>query len=121
MPKMGIAASGAEMIKVVPKGDGVSATSDSWMSQQQAPQVASMSPKQAGQMLGLPAYQAAKMLENGLDFYSISGKSGTTTKVFVYKVAGTAQGVVRSPGGAEQVIVPNRNDWTSDVLVIQTT
>jgi hypothetical protein len=42
-------------------------------------------------MLGLPAYQAAKILKNSLDVYFIWLKSGTTAKVFVPEVAGTAK------------------------------
>jgi filamentous hemagglutinin len=117
LPQMGIAVQGATLIKVVPKGAGVSETSGFWMTQQQARAVATMNPEQAGQTLGLPAAQAANILRDGLDFYSITVRSGVTAKVFVSEVAGTTQGTVKSAGGAQQVIVPNRGDWTPAVLV----
>lgn len=47
----------------------------------------------------------------------MSVKSGVAAKVFVSEVAGTSQGAVRSAGGVQQVIVPNRKDWTPAVLV----
>jgi len=112
LPQTGIATSGSTLIKVVPKGDNVSATTGYWMSPQQAQAIAVMTPEQAGQVLGLPAAQAANILKNGVDYYAITPKPGTTPNVFISTVASTTQGPVTMPGAAQQVIVPNRNQWT---------
>jgi filamentous hemagglutinin len=87
------------------------------MSPQQAQAIAAMTPEQAGQVLGLPAAQAANILRNGMDFYAITPKAGVTPNVFVSNVASTTQGAVTMPGGAQQVIVPNRSLWTTPAPV----
>jgi filamentous hemagglutinin len=112
LPQARIAEQGATLIKVVPKGDGVSPYSGYWMSPQQAQAIATMTPEQAAQVLGLPASQAANMMKNGMDFYAISPKAGITPNVFVSNVASTTQGAVSMPGGGQQVIVSNRSQWT---------
>ncbi|PTB20309.1 hypothetical protein C9I57_14705 [Trinickia symbiotica] len=117
LPSMGQAAPGTILIKVVPKGDGVNPVSGYWMSPQQAQAIATMTPEQVGQILGLPAAQAANILRNGMDFYAITPKAGSTPNVFVSNVAGTAQGSATMPGGAQQVIVPNRGQWTAPTKV----
>lgn len=48
IPQTGVATSGSTLVKVVPKGDAVSATTGFWMSLQQAQAVALMTPEQAG-------------------------------------------------------------------------
>lgn len=117
IPQMGIATPGSTLIKVVPKGDTVSPNTGYWMSPQQAQAIATMTPEQAAQRLGLPAAQAANVIKNGMDFYAITPKAGVIPKVFVSDVASTAQGTVAMPGGAQQVIVPNRSQWTSPTPV----
>ena len=76
-----------------------------------------MTPEQAWQVLGLPAAQAANIMRNGMDFYAITPKAGVTPNVFVSNVASTTQGAVTMPGGAQQVIVPNRSLWTTPTPV----
>lgn len=76
-----------------------------------------MSPEQAGKALGLPATKAANILKNGVDFYAITLKTGTTLIVFVSNMASTTQGAVTMPGTAQQVIVPIRNQWTTPAPV----
>jgi filamentous hemagglutinin len=117
LPIAGIAAQGSNLVKAVPKGDRVSDFSGYWMSPQQAREIAIMTPEQAGRLLGLPAAQAANILKNGMDFYAITPKVGATPKIFVSNVAGTTQGAVTTPGGAQQVIVPNRSLWTAPLQV----
>lgn len=117
LPQAGIAAPGTTLVKVVPKGDSVSPYTGYWMSPQQAQAIAAMTPEQAGQVLGLPAAQAANILRNGMDFYAITPKAGVTPNVFVSNVASTTQGAVTMPGGAQQVIVPNRSLWTTPTPV----
>lgn len=115
--QMGIAAPGSVLLKAVPKGDGVSAVSGYWMSPQQAQAIATMTPEQAGQVLGLPASQAARIQQTGMDFFAISPKTGTTPIVFTSEVAPTSQGSATMPAGAQQVIVPNRQLWTDPVPI----
>jgi len=117
LPQQGVATSGSMLIKIVPKGDAVSATTGYWMNIQQARALATMTPEQVGQMLGLPATQTANILKNGVDFYVITPKPGITPTVFVSDIASTTQGVVNMPGTAQQVIVPNRSQWTAPSLV----
>jgi filamentous hemagglutinin len=52
------------------------------------------------------------MLKKGVDFYAITPKLGATPTVFISDVAKTTQGVVTIPGGAQQILVPNRSLWT---------
>lgn len=113
LPQVGTATQNTQLIKVVPKGDGVSATTGYWLSAEQARAISKMSPEQAGRVLGLPAKQAADMLQKGMDFHVITPKPGTAPTVFISNVANTTQGVVKMPGGAQQIIVPNRAQWTT--------
>ena len=66
----------------------------------------------APQALGLPAAQAARMLQNGVEYYAITPKAGAKPMVFVSDVAQTSQGVVRTVPNTTQVIVPNRAQWS---------
>ncbi|MCG1039106.1 hemagglutinin repeat-containing protein [Mycetohabitans sp. B7] len=111
LPRIGTASPGAMLVKVVPKGDSISPYSGYWLSPEQARAIATMTPEQAGQILGLPATQAANMMGKGVDYYAITPKAGIAPNVFVSEVAGTSQGMVTMPGGAQQVIVPNRGQW----------
>jgi filamentous hemagglutinin len=52
-----------------------------------------------------------------MDFYAITPKVGVMPNVFVSNVASTAQGAATMPGGAQQVIVPNRSLWTAPTPV----
>jgi filamentous hemagglutinin len=113
IPTPATAAPGSVLIKVVPKGDGVTTYSPYWMSPEQARAIGTMTPEQAGHALGLPAEQAAKMLNSGLDYYAITPKPGVMPKVFVSDVAPTKQGSVSTAPTAQQVIVPNRSLWTA--------
>ena len=113
LPNFGKALPGSVLIKVVPKGDKVSTHTGFWMTPQQARAIAMMTPEQAGKVLGLPAAQAARMQSGGMDFYAITAKPGATPSIFTSEVAATSQGGVTMPGGAQQVIVPNRRQWTT--------
>jgi filamentous hemagglutinin len=117
LPSMGKALPGSIMVKVVPKGDAVSNVTGFWMSVEQATAISTMSPAQAGKVLGLPAEQAARIMNSGIDYYAISPKPGQIPSIFTSKVAPTTQGATSMPGGMKQVIVPNRNQWTTPVKV----
>jgi hypothetical protein len=117
LPQSGVAASGTVLIKVVPKGAAVSEFSPYWMTPAQASRIATLPPEQVGQLLGLPAAQSASMLRNGLDFYAISPSTGVQPKIFVSQIAPTTQGVLVTAPNAQQVIVPNRNQWTRAVQI----
>jgi filamentous hemagglutinin len=117
LPTMSVAAPGSILVKVVPKGDSVGATSPFWMSPQQAMAIATMGPAEAGMALGLPASQAAKIFENGMDFYAIAANSGASARVFVSDIAPTIQGGVATRPTAQQVIVGNRKAWSPAVQI----
>lgn len=87
------------------------------MNPQQAQAIATMTPEQAGQLLGLPAAQAANLQKNGMDFYLITPKAGVTPTIFVSTITDTRQGFVTMSGGGQQVIVPNHSLWTTPKLV----
>ena len=111
IPKIEAARPGSVLIKIVPRGDGVTPYSPYWMTQEQARAIGTMTPEQASQVLGLPAAQAAKIFNGGADFFAITPKVGTTPKVFVSNIAPTTQGRYVTVPNAQQVIVPNRALW----------
>lgn len=117
LPAPAVAAQGSVLIKVVPKGDAVTPYTPFWLSPEQARAIATMTPEQAGQALGLPAAQAAKMFNSGMDFYAITPKSGATPKTFVSGIAPTTQGAVSTAPSAQQIIVPNRSQWSDPKLI----
>ncbi len=117
LPQMEIAGQGSVLIKVVPKGTDISPTSGYWMTVQQARAIAALEPAQIGNILGLPAGQAANAMRDGVEFYAITPKSGVSPKIFFSEVANTNQGRVAMNGGAQQVIVPNRENWTNPTRV----
>ncbi|HNC79423.1 MAG TPA: hemagglutinin repeat-containing protein, partial [Rhodocyclaceae bacterium] len=112
LPTATTAAPGNMLIKAVPKGEIVTPYTPYWMSPEQSRAIAIMTPEQAGKALGLPAEQAWKIISNGLDFYFITPKTGTTPKVFSSDIASTGQGKVSNASNAQQILVPNRSYWT---------
>lgn len=112
IPLQATAGPGSVLVKVVPKGDEVSSYSPFWMSPEQVRSIAYMTPEQASKVLGLPSDVAWKMLNGGVDYYAITPKTGTTPKVFVSDIATTSQGTINTTPAAQQVLVPNRSQWT---------
>jgi filamentous hemagglutinin len=117
LPQIGTALPGSTLIKVVPTGEVPSDNTGYWMSIKQARAIATMSPEQAGQVLGLPADKSALIQSQGMSFYAITTKSGQTADVFVSNVASTSQGSFATSGGAQQVIVSNRSQWTDPTAI----
>ena len=117
LPNPAIATQGSVLVKATPLGQSPSDFTGYWMSPEQARAIATMTPEQASQVLGLPASQAANIQKYGLDFYAITPKPGITANVFVSNVAETSQGTTNMTGGAQQVIVPNRSQWTNPVSI----
>jgi filamentous hemagglutinin len=64
-----------------------------------------------------PAEQAIRGSQLGFDIYSMTPKSGTTHTVFVSQIAPVEQGAYKAIGGAQQVLVPNRSNWTTPVKI----
>jgi hypothetical protein len=62
--------------------------------------------------LGLPAEQAVRGSQYGFDVYSMTPRPGSTPQAFTSQVAPVQQGAYSAPGGAQQVLVPNRSQWT---------
>jgi filamentous hemagglutinin len=112
LPRIDVASASTMLIKVVPKGSGVSDFSPYWMTVDQARIITNSSAEQAAQILGLPAAQAGKMLKDGMDFFAIAPKAGLQPTVFVSDIASTTQGAYSTAPKAQQVIVPNRTLWT---------
>lgn len=111
MPTPATAQPSSILIKIVPKGDQVSPYSPYWFTPEQARAIARMTPEQVGQVLGLPASQAARIINGGADYYAITPRAGATPRVFVSDIAPTTQGAYVTAPNAEQVIVPNRTLW----------
>jgi filamentous hemagglutinin len=62
--------------------------------------------------LGLPAEQAVRGSQLGFDVYSMKPLSGADAQAFTSQVAPVQQGAYSAPGGAQQVLIPNRSQWT---------
>ena len=70
-------------------------------------------PKLIGDIMALPNESVA----SSYDVYAIKPKNNISPKVFISKTAPTKQGKIVRPGGGEQIIVPNRKQWTDPVLI----
>jgi filamentous hemagglutinin len=62
--------------------------------------------------LGLPAEQAIRGSELGFDVYAMKPLPGASPTVFSSEVAPVQQGGYSAPGGAQQILVPDRSLWT---------
>ncbi|MGA4047214.1 hemagglutinin repeat-containing protein [Ralstonia nicotianae] len=105
-----------ELIKVVPKGafggDSVSAYSPYFMTRAEYDALSKLPADRIAARLGLPAEQAVRGSQIGFDVYSMKPLPGTSPQAFVSQVAPVQQGAYSAPGGAQQVLVPNRGQWT---------
>ncbi len=105
-----------ELIKVVPKGtfggDSVSAYSPYFMTRTEYDALSKLSADQIAAKLGLPAEQAVRGSQLGFDVYSMTPLPGTNPQAFTSQVAPVRQGAYSAPGGAQQVLIPNRSQWT---------
>jgi hypothetical protein len=95
------------LYKVVPKNSEVTPYTPFFTSKKQLDAL-KKTPKDISETMGLP--KASKATE--YDIYKIKPKPGKTPKIFESTVAKTKEGLARRKGGGEQVIVPNRPDWT---------
>ncbi|MCF6251900.1 MAG: hypothetical protein L3J75_11620 [Methylococcaceae bacterium] len=96
------------LYKIVPKGENVSGYTPYCMSKKQL-EAFKENPKSIPDTMGLPKGSEASKYS----IYEIKPESGKTPKVFESKVAKTSEGPIKRRGGGEQVIVPNRPDWTT--------
>lgn len=105
-----------ELIKVVPKGtfggDSISAYSPYFMTRTEYEALSKLPADQIAAKLGLPAEQAVRGSQIGFDVYSMKPIPGTNPQAFASQVAPVQQGAYSAPGGAQQVLVPNRSQWT---------
>lgn len=105
-----------ELIKIVPKGmysgDVVGGTSPYFMTRSEYESLSKLPADQIAAKLGLPAEQAIRGSQLGFDVYSMSPLPKTTPVAFSSQVAPVQQGAYSVPGGAQQILVPNRTQWT---------
>ncbi|CAD6550372.1 hemagglutinin repeat-containing protein [Paraburkholderia sabiae] len=105
-----------ELIKLVPKGtfggDSVAAYSPYFMTKTEYDSLSRLPADQIAAKLGLPAEQAVRGSQLGFDVYSMKPLPGNSPQVFTSQVAPVQQGGYSAPGGAQQVLVPNRSQWT---------
>ncbi|WP_244305944.1 hypothetical protein [Paraburkholderia lacunae] len=108
--------SDTELIKVVPKGtfggDSVSGYSPYFMTRAEYDSLSKLPADQIAAKLGLPAEQAVRGSQLGFDVYAMSPQPRTTPTAFASQVAPVQQGAYTAPGGAQQILVPNRSQWT---------
>lgn len=105
-----------ELIKVVPKGtfggDPVGNRSAYFMTRAEYDSLSQLPADQIAAKLGLPAEQAIRGSQLGFDVYSMKPHPGTDPAAFTSQIAPVQQGAYSAPGGAQQVLVPNRSQWT---------
>lgn len=105
-----------ELIKVVPKGtfggDVVTPYSPYFMTRAEYDALSKLPSDQIAAKLGLPAEQAVRGSQLGFDVYSMKPLPGTDPQAFTSKIAPVQQGAYSAPGGAQQVLIPNRTQWS---------
>ena len=74
--------------------------------------MSNLPPDQIAAKLGLPAEQGVRGAQFGFDVYSMKPQPGTTPSAFTSQVAPVQQGGYSASGGAQQVLIPNRGQWT---------
>jgi len=120
LPKAVNAGANTELIKVVPKGIGGSDTihknSPYFMTRTEYDALSKLPPQQIANKLGLPAEQAIRGSQIGFDVYSMKPIQASNPTVFTSTIAPVQQGSYSAMGGAQQVLVPNRNQWTDPHL-----
>lgn len=106
----------SELIKIVPKGipggDVVGNYSPFFITRQEYESFSKLSAEQIADRLGLPVEQSIRGAQFGFDVYAMRPMPGTSPTVFVSEVAPVQQGAYSAAGGAQQILVPNRNLWT---------
>jgi len=109
-------AANTELIKIVPKGmysgDVITKTSPYFMTRSEYESLSKLPADQIAARLGLPAEQAIRGSQLGFDVYSMSPLPETKPAAFSSQVAPVQQGAYSAPGGAQQILVPNRTQWT---------
>ena len=105
-----------ELIKLVPKkiagSDTIAGHSAYFITRAQYDALSKLPTEQIANRLGLPAEQAVRGAQMGFDVYSMKPVSGSNPTVFVNEVAPVQQGAYSASGGVQQVLVPNRKQWT---------
>jgi len=104
--------SNQSMYKIVPAGKPVPRHSSYFMDCIQL-QKLKTDPNSIPKIMGLPKSSHARKY----DIYEIKPKQGKMPKVFESKVADTTEGSLKQGGGGTQMLVPNRNEWTTPVKI----
>ncbi|WP_236109292.1 hemagglutinin repeat-containing protein [Pandoraea fibrosis] len=108
--------SNTELIKIMPKGiysgDVIGETSPYFITRAEYESLSKLPVDQIAAKLGLPAMQAIRGSQLGFDVYSMSPLPKTVPVAFSSQVAPVQQGAYSAPGGAQQILVPNRTQWT---------
>ncbi|WP_051610638.1 hemagglutinin repeat-containing protein [Pandoraea sp. E26] len=116
LPTALTASSDTELIKIVPKaiggGDVIKNTSPYFMTRAEYDSLSKLPPDMIAAKLGLPAEQAIRGSQLGFDVYSMTPQPGSMPTVFTSLIAPIKQGAYSAVGGSQQVLVPNRSQWT---------
>lgn len=116
LPTALTASSDTELIKIVPKaiggGDVIKNTSPYFMTRAEYDSLSKLPPDMIAAKLGLPAEQAIHGSQLGFDVYSMTPQPGSMPTVFTSLIAPIKQGAYSAVGGSQQVLVPNRSQWT---------
>ncbi|WP_353221227.1 hypothetical protein [Salinisphaera sp. S4-8] len=110
LPQVGLAESGTELMKVVPRGERVGHHSPFFATREEMLKL-TQKPEKLADSLGLPASSES----SAYDLYSITPKPGRNPTIFTSEVAPTVEGSIRRQGGATQTVVPYRGDWSEPV------
>ena len=120
LPTVLYAGPDSELIKIVPKrilgSDIVGNYSPFFITRLQYETLSKLPADQIANRLGLPVEQSVRGTQLGFDVYAMKPLAGTSPIVFVSEVAPIQQGAYSATGGAQQILVPNRNLWTNPNL-----
>jgi filamentous hemagglutinin len=116
LPEAMSASQNTLLIKLVPKNasgaDDISGYSPFFITSQQYDSLTGVFSAQIANYLGLPAEQGVRGAQFGFDVYAMQPLPGQAPVVFSSKVAPVQQGSYSASGGAQQILVPNRAEWT---------
>ena len=106
---------GMELYKIVPKNSIVHDRTPYWLTKEELINILN-SNKGIENMLALPEESCIGVYE----IYKITLKDNVNLKkvrIFESRIAPSKQGTVKRKGGAKQILVPNRRQWTAAVKI----
>ena len=115
LPKVINVTDGMELYKIVPKNSIVHDQTPYWITKTELIKIFN-NEKRIEDMLSLPEGSCKGIY----DIYKITLKKDQDIKnirIFESRIAPSKQGTVKRKGGAKQILVPNRRQWTAAVKI----